>query len=123
MKVAIIGATGYGGVELIRILHQHPAVTIHSFHTSSQQGKTIHDSYSHLQSIVELTLEEIDPKKMADEVDLVFTATPSGISTELVPALLDEGLQVIDLSGDYRLKNKEQYQEWYQLSPAPEHIL
>lgn len=123
MKVAIIGATGYSGVELIRILHQHPAVTIHSFHTSSQQGKAIHDSYPHLQSVVELKLDEINPKKMAEEVDLVFTATPSGISTELVPALLDEGLRVIDISGDYRLKNIKQYEEWYQLSPAPEHIV
>lgn len=123
MKIAIIGATGYGGVELMRILDQHPNVTIHSFHTSSQQGKGIHESYPHLQSVIEHKLEDINPKKMASEVDLVFAATPSGISSTLVPDLIKEGLRVIDLSGDYRLKNKDTYQKWYNLEPGVDNLL
>ena len=123
MKIAIIGATGYGGAELIRILHQHPSVSIHSFHTSSQQGIAINESYPHLQTVINDKLESIDPEKMAKEVDLVFTATPSGISTKLVPELLKAGLKVIDLSGDYRLKNSETYEEWYKLVPGNEEVL
>src|SRR5690625_3197210 len=107
MNVAIIGATGYGGAELIRILHQHPEVSIHSFHTSSQEGLSISQSYPHLQTVVEKDLELIDPEEIAAEVDLVFTATPSGVSSKLVPQLLQAGLTVIDLSGDYRLKNRD----------------
>src|SRR5690625_1110911 len=123
MKIAIIGATGYGGAELIRILHQHPEVSIHSFHTSSQEGLSISQSYPHLQTVVEEDLELIDPEKMAAEVDLVFTATPSGISSKLVPELLHAGLKVVDLSGDYRLKNSETYEEWYKLEAGNKDVL
>ncbi len=123
MKVAIIGATGYGGAELIRILHQHPEVSIHSFHTSSQEGLSISQSYPHLQTVVEKDLELIDPEKIAAEVDLVFTATPSGISSKLVPELLEAGLKVIDLSGDYRLKNSKAYEKWYKLEAGNKEVL
>ena len=123
MNVAIIGATGYGGAELIRILHQHPEVTIHSFHTSSQEGLSISRSYPHLQTVVEKDLELIDPEEIAAEVDLVFTATPSGVSSKLVPQLLQAGLKVIDLSGDYRLKNSEAYEKWYKLESGNEEVI
>lgn len=115
MKIAIIGATGYGGAELIRILHQHPQVTIHSVHSSSQQGTKIAATYPHLKTIINHTLEDIDIKQMATEVDLVFLGTPSGVASKIVPKLLTAGLKVIDLSGDYRLKNREKYEEWYKL--------
>ena len=123
MKIAIIGATGYGGAELIRILHQHPEVSIHSFHTSSQEGLSISQSYPHLQTVVENDLELIDPEEIAAEVDLVFTATPSGVSSKLVPQLLKAGLKVIDLSGDYRLKNSEAYEAWYKLESGNKEVL
>ena len=123
MNVAIIGATGYGGAELIRILHQHPEVSIHSFHTSSQEGLSMSQSYPHLQTVVEKDLELIDPEEIAAEVDLVFTATPSGVSSKLVPQLLQAGLKVIDLSGDYRLKNSEAYEKWYKLESGNEEVI
>ncbi|HLQ73042.1 MAG TPA: N-acetyl-gamma-glutamyl-phosphate reductase [Bacillota bacterium] len=118
MKVAIIGATGYGGVELVKLLQFHPEVTLHSIHTSSQEGKTINESYPHLTRIIEKDLTEIDVKKIASEVDLVFTSTPTGVSRKLVPDLLAEGVRVVDLSGDYRLKDGKQYKEWYDLEPG-----
>lgn len=123
MKLAIIGATGYGGVELMRILHQHPDVALHSIHTSSQQGKEIHESYPHLQGAIHYTLEDINPEKIASEVDLVFTATPSGVSSTLTPKLLQAGVRVIDLSGDFRLKNRETYEQWYNLEPGSAEVL
>lgn len=123
MKIAIIGATGYGGAELTRILHQHPNVAVHSFHSSSQQGTAVDESYPHVQSMINYELEAIDPEEIAKEVDLVFTATPSGISTKLVPELLKHGLKVIDLSGDFRLKDSKSYEEWYGFEPGDEETL
>jgi len=121
MKVAIIGATGYGGVELMRILQQHPAVSVHSFHSSSQYGKPIRESYPHLQA--EEMLQAIDAEKLANDVELVFTATPSGVSAKLVPELLEKGLKVIDLSGDFRLKNRSVYEKWYGKAAADDRWL
>lgn len=123
MNIAIIGATGYGGAELIRILHDHPQIKIHSFHTSSQEGKAVQASYPHVQTVIEHKLEAINPEQIAAEVEIVFTATPSGISTELVPQLLQAGVKVIDLSGDYRLKDSKTYREWYQLASGDEGVL
>lgn len=123
MKIAIIGATGYGGAELIRLLHQHPTVTIHSIHSTSQQGLEIKETYPHLQTIVNQTLEDINLEKMASEVDLVFLATPSGVARKLVPELLATGLKVIDLSGDYRLKDSKKFEEWYKMTPGDENTL
>ena len=98
MKVAIIGATGYGGAELIRLLHQHPEVEVVSIHSSSQAGTSIEEIYPHLQSDQECILEDIDPAEIAKKAELVLLGTPPGISTNLTPQLLQEGLKVIDLS-------------------------
>src|SRR5690625_6344223 len=82
MKVAIIGATGYGGAELVRILRQHPHVSIHSVHASSLHGEPLATSFPHMQGLVDNRLESADLDKLAEEVDLVFTATPSGVRSE-----------------------------------------
>src|SRR5699024_546984 len=103
MKIAIIGATGYGGAELVRILRQHPHVSIHSIHASSLHGEPLQNSFPHMQTLVEDHLQAVDIEKMAKEVDLVFTATPSGVAKDLAPAFLSKGVKVIDLSGDFRM--------------------
>lgn len=118
MKAGIIGATGYGGAELLRILQSHPAFTISAIYSSSQQGKEIASHYPHL-SHLSLTLDEINPAAIAKQTDIVFLAVPSGISAEIAPALLEAGCTVIDLSGDFRLKNIYQYEKWYKKKPAP----
>lgn len=117
-KVAIVGSTGYGGVELIRFLYQHPHVEITSVISSSTSGVSIAEGFPHLTGIVDQKLDGIDIVKMAEEIDLVFTATPSGVSTKLVPQLIDAGLKVIDLSGDFRLTDGAEYEAWYKHSPA-----
>ncbi|HLS08378.1 N-acetyl-gamma-glutamyl-phosphate reductase [Lentibacillus sp.] len=123
MKAAIVGATGYGGAELIRILQQHPEVTIESLHSSSLEGSKIADSYPHLQGVSGMKLESIDPEKIARNADLVFTATPSGVSSELVPAFINEGVRVIDLSGDFRLRDTTAYETWYNKKAPDEAVL
>lgn len=118
IKVAIIGSTGYGGVELIRLLLQHPNVEITSVISSSQAGASIADGYPHLSEIMTDKLDGIDAKEIKRKADVVFLATPHGVSAELVPGLLETGLKVIDLSGDFRLKDASIYEQWYKHKPA-----
>jgi N-acetyl-gamma-glutamyl-phosphate reductase len=119
MNVAIVGSTGCGGVELIRLLQQHPHVQITSVISSSAAGTLLADGFPHLSQIITDHLDGIDPDVIKSKADLVFTATPSGVSTELVPKLLDAGLKVIDLSGDFRLVDRATYEQWYK-HPAPQ---
>ncbi len=123
VRIAIVGATGYGGAELIRLLNHHPEVEIVSLHSSSQQGTPYTESYPHLQEIIYNKLDEINPEEMAKNVDLVFLATPSGISSKLSPELVAQGLKVIDLSGDLRIKKLEDYEFWYKKSAAPKETI
>ncbi|MBD8067559.1 N-acetyl-gamma-glutamyl-phosphate reductase [Bacillus sp. PS06] len=118
MKVAIIGVTGYSGIELVRLLEQHPTVTIQSIHSSSQAGTKLTEIYPHLGELIELSLSEIEPEKIAKEVDVVFLATPSGIASTLAIEFIDLNVKVIDLSGDFRLQDPNEYQTWYKKTPA-----
>lgn len=113
MKVAIIGATGYGGAELVRILHRHPHVSIHSIHASSLHREPLTVTYPHMQALYVDRLAPVDVDKIAAEVDLVFTATPNGVAKELAPQFVDKGVKVIDLSGDFRIKDRAVYEAWY----------
>ncbi|MBJ7982696.1 MULTISPECIES: N-acetyl-gamma-glutamyl-phosphate reductase [Bacillus] len=123
MKVAIIGATGYGGIELIRLLEQHPYFSIASLHSFSQVGECITNVYPHFRNVLVHTLQEIDVKAMEKEAKIVFLATPAGVSAELTPKLLAVGLKVIDLSGDYRMIDPSSYELWYKRPAAQEEIL
>ncbi|MBG9537937.1 N-acetyl-gamma-glutamyl-phosphate reductase [Bacillus thuringiensis] len=123
MKVAIIGATGYGGIELIRLLEQHPYFSIASLHSFSQVGECITDVYPHFQNVLVHTLQEIDVEEIGKEAEIVFLATPAGVSAELTPKLLAVGLKVIDLSGDFRMKDPFIYEQWYKRAAAKEGVL
>src|SRR5690625_3879267 len=123
MKIAIIGATGYGGAELVRILRQHPHVSIHSVHASSLLGEPLQNSFPHMQTLVDEQLQAVDVEKMAKEVDLVFTATPSGVAMNLAPRFLAEDVKVIDLSGDLRITDQEIYKSWYGIEASDQDLL
>lgn len=118
MKVGIIGATGYGGLELIRLLHQHEQVQQVDVFTSSDEGTMFSAKFPHLVKLVEKPLQAID-YAVLEQYDVVFTSTPSGISSKLLPALIGKGPKIIDLSGDFRLQDLEQYEKWYKKEPAP----
>lgn len=118
VKVAIIGSTGYGGVELIRFLMGHSHVEIVSVISSSSAGEPIADGFPHLSELMVQNLDGVDPQEIAEKADVVFTATPSGVSSKLVPQLLEVGLRVIDLSGDFRIKDRSQYEAWYKHEAA-----
>ncbi|RWS43763.1 N-acetyl-gamma-glutamyl-phosphate reductase [Bacillus mycoides] len=123
MKVAIIGATGYGGIELIRLLEQHPYFSIASLHSFSQVGECITGVYPHLRNVLVHTLQEIDVEAIEREAEIVFLATPAGVSAELTPRLLAVGLKVIDLSGDFRMIDPSSYEMWYKRPAAKEEVL
>jgi len=111
-KIAIIGATGYTGSELVRILHNHPDVEISVITSESKAGKHFHDVHPFFSGIDEHTLissDEIDEH----QIDLAFLALPHGVSMDFVKKNHDKPYKIIDLSGDFRLKTPEVYKEWY----------
>ncbi|MEH7096101.1 N-acetyl-gamma-glutamyl-phosphate reductase [Neobacillus vireti] len=123
MKAAIIGGTGYGSIELVRLINKHPYLEIGSVVSNSQAGVNFSDVYPHLSDVVVQPLETFDANRLSEENDIVFLATPSGVSSKLVPQLLDQGIKCIDLSGDFRLRSAEEYETWYRHSPAEDKYL
>ncbi|MGF9910046.1 N-acetyl-gamma-glutamyl-phosphate reductase [Brevibacillus porteri] len=119
VRVGIVGATGYGGAELIRLLTGHPHVEIANLYSSSSEGESLEKSFPHAAGLGLPTLSPIDADSMSDVNDLIFLATPAGVSSRLSPKLVEKGVKVIDLSGDFRLENGAVYQTWYKHEPAP----
>jgi len=118
IRAAIVGSTGYGGVELIRLLESHPYVTVKSVISSSSAGAPIADGYPHLTEIRTDLLDDVNVGLIRDKADVVFLATPHGVSMKLASQFLEAGLKVIDLSGDFRLKSGNAYKQWYKHEPA-----
>lgn len=119
MKASVIGASGYGGIELIRLLSNHPHFELHAVYSSSKDGVPVTEEYPHLADICPLPLTKIDPEAIKQESDVVFLAVPSGAAAALAPQLAGGHAKVVDLSGDLRLKNIDDYKTWYKKDPAP----
>ncbi len=120
-RVAVLGASGYAGGELVRLLAAHRRAEVTFLGAKDSAGKTLAEVHPHLVSlpIAGNAMEPIEPDAIAGEADVVFSALPNGTSASLVPALLDAGLRVIDLAGDFRLA-AEAYPDWYGFEhPAP----
>ena len=114
-RVGIINVTGYAGVELARILCQHPEVQLTSVTGRSATGQSLDDFFPHLKS-AGLTIEA-----RLGEVDLAFSAMPHKESAQEIMPLIEKGLKVVDISADFRLKNPDDYTQWYGFThPAPE---
>ena len=108
MKVGIINVTGYSGCELVRILYRHPEVEIASVTGRSAAGQKLGDVFPHL-SALDLTISP----ELEGDLDLAFSALPHKASAEAVIPALKQGLKVVDISADFRLKSAEEYEEWY----------
>lgn len=113
MKVGIVGASGYVGGEVLRLLVSHPKVEVSMVTSRQYVGDYIHRTHPSLKGFTDLTYSELDYDKMSDKCDLVFTAVPHGTATEIVKSFYDRGMKIIDLSADYRLHNPEDYGKWY----------
>ena len=112
IKASILGATGYAGIELIRILLCHSKVKIQDLVSSSESGNNLADIYPHFENNQNLELKDYDNINRK-ESDIFFTALPHGVSQKYVADLYQEGLKVVDLSGDFRYSNKDIYEKWY----------
>lgn len=122
INVAIIGITGYGGLELLRLLYNHPAVHVVSIHNTSDHSEEISTTYPHLKSMYNLTPIPVDPLHIMQSADVVFFSTSSGVSKDMAQPFIEANFPVIDLSGDFRL-NASEYATWYKKTPAPQHLL
>lgn len=111
-KVGIVGASGYTGSELVRLLTHHPDVTLEFVTSESYFGKRISDIYPHLQDLVDIELISIDDVSGSD-ADLIFLALPHGVSMDFVKKHGIDDFITIDLSGDFRFKSRGVYEEWY----------
>lgn len=116
----MLGATGYVGLELLRLLLQHPRVRITVVTSQQHAGKRVADVVPALAGRYDAELEAIDPEKIAAATDLVFAALPHETSATVVAKLLRLGLRVIDCSADFRLRDPSLYRRWYREHPAPE---
>ena len=114
LKIAIVGASGYTGLELIRILHCHPEVAVTCLTSEQSAGKRISEVFPTLRGRCELVLENLEPVRVAEKADIIFTALPHKAAMEVVPTFLDLGKKVIDLSADYRLSDPAVYGQWYE---------
>ncbi len=112
IRVGIVGGTGYTGVELIRLLLQHPKVDLKYVTSRSEKGQRIDQWFPNLRGFCDLSFTDIDVAELAC-CDMVFFATPHGVAMHTIPALLDKGVRVIDLSADFRLRDAQQWQHWY----------
>jgi N-acetyl-gamma-glutamyl-phosphate reductase len=120
LKVAIVGASGYTGVELLRILHCHPEAAVTCVTSERSAGKRISDIYPGLKGRCDLLLENLEPVRVAGKADFIFTALPHKAAMEVAPTFLSLGKRLVDLSADYRLRDPKEYEKWYEphLSPA-----
>lgn len=112
LQIGIVGGTGYTGVELIRLLLVHPEVEIKIITSRSEAGKPVAELFPNLRGACDLKFSEPDIKTLSS-CDLVFFATPNGTAMKMVPELLAEGVKVIDLAADFRIKDVEVWQQWY----------
>lgn len=113
IKAGVVGATGYAGNELIRILMQHPDVEIVHLTAHSYVGKKFDDVYENYRQINELVCEEMDIEKLAEQCDVVFIALPHGVAAKVVTESVLSKTKVIDFGADFRLKDADVYEKWY----------
>lgn len=117
IKAGIVGATGYTGVELLRLLTTHPHVEVSTVTSRSEAGMAIADYFPSLRSIYDLTFQTPDEARL-DECDVVFFATPNGVAMKEAPALLAKGVRIVDLSADFRIQDIPTWEKWYGMSHA-----
>lgn len=122
IKAGIVGGTGYTGVELLRLLAQHPEVELCVITSRSEAGRPVADLYPNLRDHISLAFSEPDPVTLA-ACDVVFYATPNGTAMQTTPALLDAGVRVIDLAADFRIRDVNEWEHWYGMTHACPELL
>ncbi len=114
IKTAVIGATGYAGAELVRILKGHPEAELVSITSRQYSGSRISSVYPALRGVCDMVLETFSRDEICQKADIIFTALPHKLPMEIIPGLIKNGKKVIDLSADFRFQNIEAYEAHYQ---------
>ena len=122
MKVAVVGASGYTGLELLRILLRHPEFEIAAVTSEQRAGRAVGEAFPALRGRLDLRFEAALPAALAGRVELAFTALPHAASAPAVAALRAAGCRVVDLSADFRLHSLDTYRKWYGEHAAPERL-
>ena len=112
IKVGIVGATGYTGVELLRLLAGHPQAQVTVITSRSEKGLPVADLYPNLRGVIDLAFSAPDVDQLS-ECDVVFFATPHGVAQSMVAEILQRGVKVIDLSADFRIRDADLWESWY----------
>ena len=121
-KIGIVGATGYTGVELLRLLTTHPEVEISYVTSRSNAGTRVDAMFPNLRGFIDLDFSDPDVDALA-KCDLVFFATPNGVAMHHTPAILAAGGKVIDLAADFRIKDVSLWSKWYNMTHACPELL
>ncbi|WP_038048888.1 N-acetyl-gamma-glutamyl-phosphate reductase [Thioalkalivibrio sp. ALJ2] len=122
IRIGVVGATGYTGVELLRLLARHPSAELAVVTSRGEAGTAVADLFPSLRGAVDAVFREPDPDVLGD-CDVVFFATPHGVAHAMAGALLERGVRVIDLSADFRIRDPELWARWYgQAHGAPEYL-
>jgi N-acetyl-gamma-glutamyl-phosphate reductase len=123
IKVSVIGASGYGGAETVRLLATHPQVQLVHVTAETQKGAAMSSLYPNLRGFVDQTMIEANPECIGRDSDITIISLPSGMAMALVPELLKQGSKVIDVAADFRLKQADLYPQWYKVThTAPEYL-
>ena len=122
INVGVVGATGFTGLELLRILSNHVKVSSILISTNDNNRKTTHQIIQLFNNNKDLSAVNFDSEKL-NKCDVVFFATPHGVAMKKASSLVNNGVKVIDLSADFRLKNAEDYNEWYKLQHSEKNLL
>ncbi len=113
VTVGIVGASGYGGVQLVRLLVDHPHLELVYLGGDSSAGQPFADLYPHLSHRIPQVIEPVDLEKIGDRCQIVFLALPNGLACNMAPTLIAKGCKVLDLSADYRFSDLGTYSSWY----------
>ena len=123
VRITILGATGYSGAELIRLLLNHPSATLQRVTSESSPGQPIASIHPQFRGRLDLVLEKADAKKIVRDSDLVFSCYPPGAGMKIIAELVRAGTRVIDLSADFRLPSAAMYRTWYKQAHAAPALL
>ncbi len=123
IRAGVLGATGYAGIETVRLLSNHKDVSITRIVSHSYDGTEISELYPNLKGVCDVVCTPLDVDDAAENCDVVFTALPHGASKEVIPALYEKGLKIIDLSGDFRYDDPKVYEKWYGMPHSDPELL
>lgn len=123
LRIGIIGATGYAGEELIKLLIKHPEARIASLTAKVDRTEDIVKLFPYLSGKISMECKNLDIEEVKDKCDLIFLALPHRVSMEVAPKFLEANKRIVDLSADYRLKDASLYEKWYQIKHrSPQYI-